>query len=295
MTTDFQLRPAELSDASACAQIILSSRSKYLPYAPLAHSPAEVLSWMQGELIPSGGVTVALLDGRVRGVIAISVEAGKAWINQLYVDPDHTGDRIGGRLLRKALQGLPRPVYLYTFQQNTSARRFYARYGFVEEAFSDGADNEEHCPDVMMRLDSTSAASVEISDDAQRMQVDAIHSYLTRSYWSPGISRERVIKAMQNSLCFGVFVAERGASERQIGFARVVTDRCTFAYLCDVYVLESHRGQGVSKRLLNHILAYPELQGLRRFLLATRDAHALYEQAGFAPIARPENMLERST
>jgi GNAT superfamily N-acetyltransferase len=127
----------------------------------------------------------------------------------------------------------------------------------------------------------------DISTDPTRLQLDAIHAALTRSDWSPGIPRDVVARGIANSLCFGVY---QGTS--QVGFARVVTDKASFAWLCDVYVLEAHRGQGLSKRLVEQILAHPELMGLRRFLLGTLDAHGLYAKVGFKPLAAPERMME---
>ena len=133
----------------------------------------------------------------------------------------------------------------------------------------------------------TRVNTYDISTDPTRLQPAVIHAYLTRSYWSPGIPKEVVERAIANSLCFGIYL---GAA--QVGFARVVTDKATFAYLADVYVLEEHRGQGLSKRLVETIQSHAELQGLRRFLLATRDAHRLYAQFGFRPLAAPERMME---
>ena len=127
----------------------------------------------------------------------------------------------------------------------------------------------------------------DISTDPSRLQLDAIHAYLTRSYWSPGVPRDVVARAIANSMCFGIYLGEA-----QVGFARVVTDKASFAYLADVYVLEAHRGQGLSKRLVETIQAHPDLQGLRRFLLATMDAHGLYARFGFRPLAAPERMME---
>ncbi len=127
----------------------------------------------------------------------------------------------------------------------------------------------------------------DISSDPSRLQLDAIHAYLTRSYWSPGIPKDVVARGIANALCFGIYLGES-----QVGFARVITDKASFAYLADVYVLEEHRGRGLSKRLVEKILAHPDLQGLRRVLLATADAHGLYAQFGFAPLARPQNMME---
>jgi GNAT superfamily N-acetyltransferase len=118
----------------------------------------------------------------------------------------------------------------------------------------------------------------EISTDAARLDVRAVHAYLTRSYWSPGIPFETVERALRHSLCFGVYHAASGA---QVGLARVVTDHATFAYLCDVYVLEEHRGHGLGKRLMREVMAHPALTGARRAMLATRDAHGLYARHGF--------------
>lgn len=128
---------------------------------------------------------------------------------------------------------------------------------------------------------------LEISDARERLDVDVIHGYLTRSYWAEGIPREVVARSLEHSLGFGAYLGAR-----QVGFARVVTDRATFAWLCDVFVLEEARGRGVSKRLMECVLAHPELQGLRRFSLATRDAHELYRRYGFEPLGDPTRHLE---
>jgi len=119
------------------------------------------------------------------------------------------------------------------------------------------------------------------------MDLDAIHAYLTRSYWSEGISKELVSRAMAGSLCFGLF-----DGGRQVGFARVVTDRATYAYLCDVYVLEEHRGHGLGKRMMREVMSYPALTCARRVMLATRDAHGLYRQSGFIDAGRTGNLME---
>jgi GNAT superfamily N-acetyltransferase len=128
---------------------------------------------------------------------------------------------------------------------------------------------------------------LEISDDRSRIDLDVVHGYLSRSYWAEGIPRDLVARSIASSLCFGAF--ERG---RQIGFARVVSDCATFAWLADVFVLEEARGRGVSKRLMECVQAHPKLQGLRRFLLATRDAHWLYRKYGFEPLAEPARFME---
>jgi GNAT superfamily N-acetyltransferase len=126
-----------------------------------------------------------------------------------------------------------------------------------------------------------------ITTDKRRLDVDVIHAYLTQSYWSPGIPRATVERAIANSICFGIL---RGTE--QIGFARVVTDRATFAYLADVFIVEPHRGKGLAKALMRTIQAHEDLQGLRRFLLATRDAHGLYRQFGFTELGNPSRIME---
>ncbi len=133
------------------------------------------------------------------------------------------------------------------------------------------------------------SGAYEISSDHARLDVDAIHAYLTRSYWSPGIPREIVARAVANSLCFGVFERATGA---QVGFTRVVTDHATFAYLCDVYVLEGHRGHGLGKAMMRVAMEHPALAGARRVMLATRDAHGLYRQNGFTDTSGNTNLME---
>jgi GNAT superfamily N-acetyltransferase len=133
----------------------------------------------------------------------------------------------------------------------------------------------------------TESQEITVTTEPSRLDLDAIHGYLTRSYWARGISRDLVARAMAHSLCFGAF-----AGERQIGFARVVSDRATFAYLCDVFVLESHQGRGVGKRLMAAVMAHPDLQGLRRLALFTRDAHGLYRQYGFRETRFADRFME---
>lgn len=134
---------------------------------------------------------------------------------------------------------------------------------------------------------SFARGSYTISTDKQQLDLDVIHTYLTQSYWSPGIPRAVVARAVANSLCFGLY--HQG---QQIGFARMISDFATFAYLADVFVLEAHRGQGLSKWLMEVIMSHPDLQGLRRMMLATRDAHGLYRQFGFDGLGSPDRLME---
>ena len=127
-----------------------------------------------------------------------------------------------------------------------------------------------------------------ISTDSTRIELDLVHGFLTASYWAEGIPREVVQRSIEHALCFGLY-----HEGRQIGFARVITDRATFAYLGDVFVLEAFRGRGLAHWLLELIQAHPELKGLRRWVLLTRDAHSLYRQVGWTSLAVPERYRER--
>lgn len=124
-----------------------------------------------------------------------------------------------------------------------------------------------------------------ISDDKTRLDLDIIHGFLHRAYWSNGVSRKRVARAIEHSLCFGAYET---ASGRQVGFARVITDRTVIAHLLDVFVLEPNRGHGLGKRLVAAALAHPELQNIRRWSLATDDAHDLYRKFGFSPLTEAQ-------
>ena len=153
-----------------------------------------------------------------------------------------------------------------------------------------------------------------VDEDAALLDVDLVHEFLARrSYLAHGIPRPVVARSIAHSLCFGLYELSASATgatgatgaapptqpgrpradARQIGFARVVTDRATFAWLADVFVVEEHRGRGLAKWLVEVLLAHPDLQGLRRFVLATRDAHGLYARFGFAPLAEPARLMEK--
>jgi hypothetical protein len=133
-----------------------------------------------------------------------------------------------------------------------------------------------------------------ISTDRERIDFQTVHAFLSRSYWSPGIPRELVERAARHSLTFGVYHEPAEGPGRQVGYARVLTDYVAFAYLMDVFVLEEHRGQGLARWLMETIVRLPELQGVRSWLLKTRDAHGLYKKFGFAPPSDPERLMTRA-
>jgi GNAT superfamily N-acetyltransferase len=126
-----------------------------------------------------------------------------------------------------------------------------------------------------------------VSTDKRRIDVKSVHEFLASTYWSPEIPESVLRRAIAGSICFGIY---RG--REQVGFARVITDAATFAYLSDVFVLEAHRGRGLAAWMMEFIMAHPSLQGLRRFSLSTRDAHALYRQFGFETVANPDQQME---
>jgi GNAT superfamily N-acetyltransferase len=127
-----------------------------------------------------------------------------------------------------------------------------------------------------------------VTTDPARIDRNLLYDFLASSYWSKGIPRQVFERSIANALCFSLF---DGAA--QVGFARVITDRATFAYLADVFVVPSHRGRGLTRLLMETISAHPDLQGLRRWLLATRDAHGVYARHGFKPLSQPEAFMER--
>ncbi len=126
-----------------------------------------------------------------------------------------------------------------------------------------------------------------IDTDKQRLDIDFIHSYLSQSYWSPGIPRDIVVRSIEHALCFGVY-----HRQRQIGFARAITDYTTFAYLADLFIDPEYQGRGLGKRLVRTIREHPQLQGLKRWQLVTADAQGLYRQFGFQEVAAPEQHME---
>ncbi len=130
-------------------------------------------------------------------------------------------------------------------------------------------------------------AGYAISSDPALLNLEVIHGFISQSYWAKGIPPALIERMIGNSLCFGIY-----HQTAQVGFGRIITDRATFAYLADVFVLPDHRGQGLSKALVQTILAHPELQGLRRWMLVTADAQGLYESFGFKAVASPERHME---
>lgn len=130
--------------------------------------------------------------------------------------------------------------------------------------------------------------SFTISTEKAKLDREAIHAFLTESYWARGIPRETVDRSIENSLCFGLY-----DGDRLVGFARVISDRATFGYLADVFVLESHRGRGLATWFMETVMSHPDLRGIRRWMLVTRDAHGLYRKVGFTDLSHPARIMEK--
>lgn len=127
-----------------------------------------------------------------------------------------------------------------------------------------------------------------ISNELNEMDIDVIHAFISKSYWAKDIPKSVLQKALAHSLCFGVFTNDK----QQIGFGRLITDRATYAYLADVFIIDEYRGLGLGKALMTNIVSHPDLQGLRRMVLSTRDAHGLYAKFGFKPVPNPEVFMQ---
>ncbi|WP_313441730.1 GNAT family N-acetyltransferase [Novosphingobium sp.] len=133
------------------------------------------------------------------------------------------------------------------------------------------------------------AAGIELSDEASRLDIARIHGWLASSYWTPGIERAQVERQIAGSHCLGAYLADG----TQVGFARVISDRASFAWLADVWVDESVRGQGLGRRMVGWFLDSPDYADIRRFMLATKDAHGVYARLGFTPLVRPDRLMEK--
>jgi GNAT superfamily N-acetyltransferase len=243
-------------------------------------------------IVRRGGVAVGC--GAVR-----MIDAHTGELKRMYIAPQARGTGLGRPLVaaleNEALARGARRLVLETGVRQAAAIALYRACGFAPiPLYGEYCLSPKTSVCMGKTLDGTTGAALtdmpagySISTDKARLDPRAIHAYLTRSYWSPGIPIEIVERAIEHSMCFGVF-----HGEAQVGFCRVVSDQATFAYLCDVYILEEHRGRGLSKRLIEFVQARPELQGLRKFMLGTRDAHGLYAQYGFKPVANPQNIME---
>lgn len=230
----------------------------------------------------------------------------RAEVQKLLVHPRARGRGLGANLMRgieDAAVPLGRTLLVLDTRSGDVAERLYRRLGYhamgVIPAYASSPDGrleaatfffkdlKEHAGDVHGFVEHRQGDLL-VSTDRSRLDVDAIHQFLSEeSYWAGGIPRDTVVRSLEHSLCFGLY-----DRDRQIGLARVITDRATYAYLCDVYVEAAYRARKIGGWLMECVLAHPELQGLRRFALSTRDAQSFYRRFGFEPVAVPERHMQ---
>lgn len=262
---------------------------------PLTQTLAELHTEM-----PTHVVLKAVIAGIIIGSVRATMHQDTCHIGRLMVHPTCQRQGIGTRLLHE-IERYFAPTHryeLFTGARSEHNIRLYQRLGytpFKEEHPRNAVAlvfMEKYSP--MVNTDPTNSSIQEyhqgeftISTDKHRLDRTVIHTFLQTAYWSKNIPREVVDKAIAHSLCFGVYHATA-----QVGFARLITDYATFAYLADVFILPTYRGRGLGKWLVQCMLAHPDCQGLRRWLLTTWDAHGLYQQHSFQPINHPEWFLE---
>ncbi|HUP80905.1 MAG TPA: GNAT family N-acetyltransferase [Pirellula sp.] len=223
------------------------------------------------------------LDGVYVGYALFREQPDRFYLRQLFVARDRRGQGIGQaamEILKSRFWTNGKRITVCVLVGNPDAIRFYRKCGFADyslelELFRQSENAIKPAQD-----------RIEISTDKQLLDIDLIHSFLTTSYWAKNIPREVVERSIRNSFCFGVYT-----QGQQVGFARVMSDHATFAYLVDVFIVPEFQGRGLGKKLIEQILAHPELQGLRRWLLATQDAQELYARFGFTSINNPENYM----
>ncbi|MDF2520580.1 MAG: GCN5-related N-acetyltransferase [Clostridia bacterium] len=212
---------------------------------------------------------------------------GTGEIESIFIDKEYRRLHIGDMLMEASLKWLesktPKEIILTVAGGNEGVLDFYKKYGFYTTSVK------------LARMEESKTGSLEsckdfvISSDKAMLRIDDIFAMLQKSYWAAERSRERIVKSIENSMCFGVY-----HGSRQVGFARIITDYVVNAYLCDVIIDEEYRGNGLGKELMSFIMNSPELQEVKNWTLATNDAHKLYEKYGFGSLKKPENFMIKS-
>jgi diamine N-acetyltransferase len=207
-------------------------------------------------------------------------------IDSLFIEEEYRRFGLGDMMIKKALEWLetkePKEIVLTVAGGNEKVLDFYKRYGFYTTAVKLTKIKEKRSIDMFSFKEFT------ISSDKTMIKIDDVVALLGKSYWASRRSKEKIIKTIENSLCFGVYY-----KDKQIGFARIITDYTTFAYLCDVIIDDEYRGQGIGKALVSYIIEYPELRDVSSINLKTNDAHKLYEKYGFGSIEDPGKYMTR--
>ncbi|MDC7715879.1 GNAT family N-acetyltransferase [Vogesella sp. DC21W] len=272
-----------------------------LPYAPHQHAALAQLyldtrrscfPWLDGQAMQLGDFARDTADesllvaqdahGQVLGFAGVYEKEN--FLHHLYVAPAAQGQGIGQALLQAAALRFTATPSLKCFAANPRALAFYRQQGW--QPAGEGVDAAGHR---WLRLQGPQPGLV-FSTDCARLDRELVYHYLSReSYWAAGLPRDIFEASLQGSLVIGGY----NADGQQLAFARVITDYATFGYLADVFVVDSARGQGIAKALMRYIQLHPRLQNLRRFMLATADAHGLYAQFGFGALGKPERIMEK--
>jgi GNAT superfamily N-acetyltransferase len=291
----YRLRPGTKADGPALQELIFDILQTYGLRPEPAGTDADLLD-VQTNYTASGGWFEVLLDpqGNIIGSVGLAVvRPGVVELRKMYLHAAHRGCGLGSLLLERALSearrlGIVR-VTLETAHALREAIRLYERAGFRRTPFAPHVCRCDFVMELELPFERTRDDGFSITTDPTKLDLAAIHAALSRTYWAENIPLETLSRALTHSLNFGLF-----HGSEQIGLARVITDRATYAYLCDVYVLETFRRRGLGKWLIETTLAHPELRNLRRFQLVTRDMHPLYAPFGFQPSANPERHMEIS-
>lgn len=290
------VRLAQAPDAEAIAAALRSAFAEFEAYyTPAAFvattpSPEEI-----GPRFAEGPIWVAVAAGAIVGTASLLPRGEALYLRSMAVVPEARGSGVGRMLLERVQdyamsQGTRYArIELSTTPFLTQAIRLYCRAGF---RFTDAVLDDLHGTPLLSMAKPVTAewhrGSFVISTDRSRLDRTLIHDFLAKSYWAQSIPLAIVERSIEHSLPFGVY---DGA--RQVGFARVISDYATFAYVADVFIIPEYRGRKLSQWLMETVVAHPRLQGLRRWSLVTRDAHGLYSRVGFTPLADPTLFMER--
>lgn len=292
LPTGYTWRTGRTSDADTLRGLIFGILREY-GLQPSPDGTDADLADVEASFAQRGGWFEVLLDADqtiVGSVGLFPLRTGTWELRKMYLAAAHRGRGLGRALLDRALAEARRRgavrVTLETASVLKVAVGLYERAGFRRQP---SAPHVCRC-DVLMELElpfERQRGNFSLSTDVRRFDLGRVHALLGQTYWAAGIPEDTVARSLANSLSFGLF-----HGPEQIGLARVVTDRATYAYLCDVVVAEAYRGQGLGRWLIEAVLAHPDLAGVRRFQLVTRDMHALYEPFGFKPADKPASHLE---
>lgn len=292
LPTGYCFRSGRATDAEALRTLVFGCLREY-GLTPAPDSTDADLADVNSHYADAGGWFEVLLDeaGTVIGSVGLfPVRPGTLELRKMYLAAAHRGRRLGRGLLERTLAEASRRgavrITLETASVLREALALYERFGFRRLPFAPHVCRCDVAMELELPLERTRDGFT-VSTDLRRFNLAQVHALITATYWATGIPEDTFSRSLASSLCFGLF---HGAN--QIGLARVVTDRATYAYLCDVIIAEPFRGRGLGRWLMEAVMADPDLAGVRRFQLVTRDLHPLYAQFGFKASDNPAGHME---